>query len=193
MRGAARLAALALILAACGSEPEGVTVTEAEPDGYVAPRAPRPASAFDTVYADSGLYADPALDSLAGSPADTTASAPAAPDFRAFWPRFQAALRTGADEVAALARLGGGGVPRAQFDEVWAGALRAGPFRDGVLALSARDFRRDGAAREASVVVGYDARGRVVRQDEAVRDSALVLRFEPVEGTYRLARLAVTG
>jgi hypothetical protein len=201
MRTVALAVALGVLaLSACGSEPQGVTVTEAPPDEALAPRAPRPSAAFDTVYADSGLFADPARDSLAADSlapdsltADSAASAPAAPDFRAFWPRFQTALQTGRPEVETLALLGEGGLPRARFESVWERALADGPFRDGVLALTARDFRRVGPAREASVVVGYDAGGRIVRQDEAVRDSTLVLRFEPVEGAYRLVRLAVTG
>lgn len=186
--------ALAAALAACGSgEPQGVVVTEAEPAGVARPPAPRPGLAFDTVYADSGLFADPRLDSLRADSvaADSTrAPAPAGPDFRAFWPQFRAAAREGRAAVADLTLVGEGGVPRAQLDALHEPAFE-GLYREGVLDLTARDFRRDGPAREVAVVVGYDAAGRVVPEDEAVRETSLVLRFRPVDGAYRLVRLAV--
>ena len=185
-----RAAALALsaVLAACGGgDRGGVPVTEADPGPAVAPPRPPPRVApLDTVYADSGLYADPRLDSLRADSASGPAAAlpEAAPDFRAFWPRFQRALRAGPDSAAALARLGEGSAP---LDAL------AGPFLDRALALTARDFRRDGAARDVQIRVGYDAEGAVVPEDEALTESAVRLRFEVVEGAYRLVRLDVAG
>ena len=188
-RPALLLAALAL--AACGSDAEGITVTEAAPDGAL--RAPTPGGAadtlrrpapLDTVYADSGLYADPALDSLVA--ADTVEAPAAPPDFRAFWPRFRDAVRAG--EAAGLVAPGGAAAFEARGPVVF-----AEPFRAGVLALGARDFRREGAAREASVTVGYDRRGRVVPEDEAVREASAVLRFDVVDGAYRLVDLRTVG
>ena len=132
-------------------------MTEAAPDGAL--RAPTPGgeagpprrpAPLDTVYADSGLYADPALDSLVA--ADTVEAPAAPPDFRVFWPRFRDAVRAG--EVAALAAPGGAAAFEARGPVVF-----VEPFRAGVLALGARDFRRAGTAREASVTVGYDRAG----------------------------------
>ena len=65
-------------------------------------------------------------------------------------------------------------------------ALDDGPFREGLLALSPRDLQRDGTARVARVVVGYDAAGAVVPQDEADTDRTLALRFDVVDGAYRV-------
>lgn len=182
------LTLLALAAGACGSEPGGVTVTEAD-DGAFAPPAPRPGLAFDTVYADSGLFVGPAPDSLARPDSlAPVAPGPAAPDFRAFWPEFQRAVRDGASAVSRLASEDAG----AALDSLYRPAFD-GLFRTGVLDLTARDFRRQGAAREGTVVVGFDARGRAVPEDEAVRESTLVLRFDVVDGAYRLVRLAVTA
>lgn len=185
------VALLAVAVGACGSEPEGVTVTEAEPDGSYAPPTPRRGLAFDTVYADDGLFDDPEIDSLAADSlrADSLADAssrPAAPDFRQFWPEFQRAIREGEPAVTRLSDADAG----AALDSLYVPAFE-GLFREGVLDLTARSFRRQGSAREVSVVVGFDARGRVVPEDEAVREASLVLRFDVVDGAYRLVRLAV--
>lgn len=185
MRAAAL--ALAALLAACGGDREGVPVTEAAPVDAFPPPAPRPDAAFDTVYADSGLYADRFLDSLRADSAtagDSLAPAASGPDFRAFWPRFQRALRSRPDSVAALSRLRPGSAPAEAVE---------GPFLDRALALTARDFRRDGPARDVQIRVGYDAEGAVVREDEAVTESSVALRFEVVEGAYRLVRVDVAG
>ena len=184
------LAAALVALAACGSDAEGVAVTEAAPGPL---RAPVPAAfgdtarpaPLDTVYADSALFEDPALDSLA---VDTARAAPAAPDFRAFWPRFRAAVRAGRGGGAELATERGAEALRTLGPTVF-----ADPFLDGVLALTARDFRRDGAARAATVTVGYDRAGVVVAEDEAVREATATLRFDVVDGAYRLVDLDLTG
>lgn len=187
----AALAAALVALAACGSDAEGVAVTEAEPGALRAPvptafdDSLRPAP-LDTVYADSGLVEGPASDSLVA--ADTVRAASAPPDFRAFWPRFQAALRAGRGGPAALAAGRGAAALPALGPTVF-----ADPFLDGVLALTARDFRRDGAAREATVTVGYDRAGAVVPEDEAVREATATLRFDVVDGAYRLVDLALAG
>ena len=198
---------LGLVLAAgaCGDErPRGVRVTEAA-DAPLPPTGPRRVAPLDTVYPDPGLYADPRLDSLrqdslrrdsggaagappTGGPPRAEPSA-AAPDFGAFWPRWRDAARQGAAPAAALAVFSDA-MSRADFDAAHAVALDE-PFRAGVLALTARDFRRDGTARVASVVVGYDAGGAVVPQDEAVAEARASLRFDVVDGAYRLVSLAV--
>lgn len=203
MRRARTVLALALVVAACGDEqPRGVQVTEARDDPRP-PARPRGGLAFDSVYADSGLYADPGpdaepgLDSLRRDSLRRDALPPseaqpaAAPDFRAFWPRFRDAVRAGRQATAALTA-GTGPVSPESFGETFETALGP-PFREGVLALTPRDFRRDGTAREARVVVGYDADGQTVPQDEAVTESAVTLRFDVVEGTYRLVSLTVVG
>ncbi len=193
--------ALALVLGACGGEtPRGVEVTEAG-DSALPPPGPRRAAAVDTVYADSGLWAGPdrqrldsvrqdslRRDSLRRDPAAPSAPETPAPDFRAFWPRFRDAARAGPPSAAALAAFSDT-MPREAFDRALAVAL-AEPFRDGVLALTPRDFRRDGTAREATVVVGYDADGRVVAQDEAVAEAIVTLRFDVAGGAYRLVRFS---
>ena len=180
---------VARALAACGgNDSKGVAVTEA-PD--VAARADLRPSGLDTTYADSGLFADPRLhpDSLRADSlrrdslrADSLAQA-ARPDFRAFFPRFRAAA-----EAGTAAGLATDGVDR----DLLAAAL-APPFRAGVLALTARDFAREGTARTAVVVVGYDTEGRVVPQDEADTESAVVLRFDVVDGAYRLVAVDLAG
>ncbi len=196
MRGTLLLVLLApLALGACGGdERQGVAVTEGDPVATIVPPGPRPSAAFDTVYADSGFYADPGLDSLT---ADSLAGAsetpaPSGPDFRAFWTTFRAAVREGEDAVAALARFGVDGLARTTVDAHVAALLEA-PFRDRVLALTARDFRIRGDARDVTVTVGYDADGAIVPEDEAVTESSLLLRFEPRDGAYRLVGLDVTG
>lgn len=185
---------LALLLAACGSDAEGVAITEAEPDGALT--APRPravgpdtfSAPLDTVYADSGLYVDPSLRGLDSLDADTVAvdTVAAPPDFRAFWPRFREAVLV--EDAATLVAPGG-----AEAFEASSPVVLAAPFRERVLALTARDFRRDGTAREATVRVGYDRAGRVVAEDEAVREAAATLRFDLVDGAYRLTDLRVVG
>jgi hypothetical protein len=54
-----------------------------------------------------------------------------------------------------------------------------------VLSLSPRDFERDGTVREIRVVVGFNAEGRPVPEDEADTDSAILLRFDVIDGRYR--------
>lgn len=187
----------ALAVGGCGGgERQGVAVTEAEPVRTVVPPGPRPVPRpvpLDTVYADSGLYADPALDSLEVAPADDDSSSttvPAAPDFRTFWPAFQRAVREGEAAVAARTAVGEGGVPRERFARLYPRAFGE-PFREGILALTARDFRIRGAARDVSVTVGYDAEGAVVPEDEAVTEASVRLRFEPRDGAYRLVGLEI--
>lgn len=176
---------LALVaLAACGGEREGVAVTEAAPVGTPAPAPPRLDAPLDTIFPDSGLFADPSLDSLAADTLDADSLAASAPDFRAFWPRFRDALDAGA--VGRLAALGEGSAP---LDALTADSV----FRERALALTARDFRRDGTSRDVWVRVGFDADGNVVPEDEAVTESGLRLRFEVVDGEYRLVRLDAAG
>lgn len=191
---------LAVALAACGGErPQGIEVTEAEPTPTVRPSA-RPTAPLDTVYADSGLFVDPSLrpdslradslrrdslrlDSLARA-ADVTA-----PDFRTFWPRFRAALEDGPAAAAPFVALEDAGEPV----EATLARVLEGAFLDGALALTARDFRRDATSRTARVVVGYDADGNVVPQEEALTESSVTLRFDVLEGAYRLVGLEVAG
>ena len=187
-------AGLAVALGACGGgDRQGVTVTEAEPTAL--PTRPPPSrfrslppdsavrAPLDTIYADSALFADPALDSLRADSLET----PAAPDFRRFWPRFRDALAAGADEAAALST-----VDRARLRDLYP-TLTTPPFAEGVRALTARDFRVVGPAREAVLTVGYDAAGAVVPEDEAVTEASLTLRFDVVDGAYRLVGLDRAG
>ena len=206
MRAAVTLAAAALLVGAagCGGDsPRGVQVTEAADDARL-PDRPRQSLAFDTVYADSGRYVDPRLDSLrrdsvrADSLLAATAGAASPPEpaaqaasFQAFWPRFKDAVRAGAQPTAALARFSVD-LRREDFGATFESAFGA-PFRGPVLALTARDFRRDGTAREVTVTVGYDAEGQVVPEDEAETESSVVLRFDVVEGAYRLISVALAG
>lgn len=195
--------AVALLLAACGGEtPQPIEVTEAEP--VTIPRPARPALApLDTIYADSGLYVDPSLrlDSLRADSLrrdslrrdSLVRGAAARPDFRTFWPAFVEAVRQGPAAVAARTAFSAS-LTREEFDAmVYEHAFGADPFRAGVLALTARDFERDGTAREARVVVGYGADGEIVPQDEAETESSVGLRFEVVDGAYRLVRVAFAG
>lgn len=196
------LGALALGLAACGGDrPRTVEVTEAPPESEVTREARRP-SALDTTYADSGLFVDPRLrpDSLRADSLrrdsllqDSLARVEARrPDFRAFWPTFREAIEEGLEAASARAAFSDS-LARADFEDTWFPALAEPPFRAGVLALTARDFRREGTRRTASVTVGYDAEGRVVREDEAVTESSLILTFDVVDGAYRLVRAQIAG
>lgn len=194
--------ALALLVAGCGGgDRQSVVVTEADAP---APRAQRAGlSPLDTVYADSGLFVDPSLrlDSLRADSLrrdsvrldSLTRATPAAPDFRRFWPRFQSAVRRDRAAVAALAAFSGT-MTRDEFDEIYYdAAFRDGPFREKVLALTPRDFERDGTARRVWIVVGFDVDGEIVPEDEADTESGLELRFDVVDGAYRLVGLALAG
>lgn len=191
MRSAAVVLGVAVLAgtvlsAGCGKKTEGVAIGEAAPVGF-----PAPSGRFldgDTTYVDSS---DAAADSLAGDSsavvrADTVV---AAPDFAAFWPAVQAAVRSGRRaDLAALALVGQGGIA----PDAWPAASDAvldAPVREALSALSARDVLAEGEARVARVVVGRDAAGAAVPQDEAVTDSALRLRFETVGGPWRLVRV----
>ena len=200
------LAAAALPLAGCGGDPpRGVQVTEATDDARL-PARPRQSLASDTVYADSGRFVDPRLDSLrrdslradsllvlgdGARDAPPAEAAPQAPGFQTFWPRFRDAVRAGAEPTAAMARFSGA-LRREDFATTFESAFGA-PFRGPVLALTPRDFRRDGTAREVTVTVGYDARGEVVPEDEAETESSVTLRFDVVDGAYRLVSVALVG
>ncbi|MGB3543041.1 hypothetical protein [Rubrivirga sp.] len=187
---------VALLAAGCGGESQGVEVTEADdspPSRTVRP--PDPRAPLDTVYADSGLFVDPSLqlDSLSADSLrrdsvrqDSLAQVPVAPDFRTFWPEFRIALEDGPAAAASLAAIEGDA-------ESAIGRLLVGPFLDGALALSARDFRRAATSRMATVIVGYDADGTAVPQENALTESAVTLRFDVLEGEYRLVGLEVAG
>ena len=163
-----------------GPPTTGVAVTEAPPVGAARPR-PRRYAEGDTVYADAAFADSLRADSLAGRPlpparlaAPRTRRPRPTPDFRAFWTAFRAAVRAGRRAaVAARATRRRRTTSAAVLDE---------PFRAPLLALDATALRRDGDARVATLVVGYDAEGRVVPQDEADTDAALVLRFETRRG-----------
>ncbi|WP_420457199.1 hypothetical protein [Rubrivirga sp.] len=186
----------------CGGDAsKGVEVTEAPAESERGPSARR-AAPFDSVYADSGLFSDPRFrpdsvradslrrDSVAKDSARLAEGA--RPDFRTAWPAFRAAVRQGRAAVRAQAAFSDA-FPEADFPDLYGAAFAEGPFRDGVLALTARDFRRDGTARQATVTVGYDASGAVVPEDEAVTESSVVLRFDVVDGAYRLVRVVRAG
>ncbi|MAQ92298.1 MAG: hypothetical protein CMM84_02025 [Rhodothermaceae bacterium] len=200
----ALLVLAALLLGGCGGDkPQGIEVTEAPADSELLPGARRGAP-LDTVYADSGLFSDPRLhpdslradslrrDSLARDSALQAAAAPVAPDFRTAFPAFLAAVREGRSAVRARTAFSDA-LPEADFPMLYDAAFGEGPFRDGILALTARDFRREGTARVATVTVGYDGDGNVVREDEALTESAVILTFDVVEGTYRLVRIDLAG
>ena len=180
-RTAASLAFLAL-LGACKGAPSGVAVTEAPPVGF--PAAPGRYTEGDTTFAGSAFTLSDSLaaDSLARPPAP---AADSTPDFEAFWADFRAAVRSGRRaNVEALVA--------GDQTEALAAALGE-PFRTPLLALAPRDLARVGAARVATVVVGFDAEGRVVPEDEADTDSAVVLRFEVVGAAWRLVRADLAG
>lgn len=195
---------LTIALAGCKGRTGGVAVTEAPPVGF--PGASGRYTEGDTVYAAFGdsLAADSLLaDSLAADSTVRTAEAApdSTPDFRPFWAAFRAAVRSGRRPgVAALARIGPGGIAPAAWPA--AAALLDEPFRTPLLALDAEALTREpapagGDARVATVVVGFDAAGAVVPQDEADTDAAVVLRFEIVAveagPAWRLVRVDTAG
>ena len=168
-------------LVGCGEDKPTVAVTEADP---VAERRPR-------VDADTSALATPdsmLADSLRADTVDV-AAAPAAvappQQFDPFWTAFQAAVRTGnVNAVAQYAKIGEGGIGLVDVDQAYIKAFTE-PFKSSVLALSPRDFERDGTAREIRVVVGFGPDGRVVPEDEADTDEGIRLRFDVVNGRYR--------
>lgn len=170
---AAFVCAAALLVAGCGQRAPGVPVGQAEAPGRIPSASPlvpldSALAAADSLRADSLLVAAP--DSL---------DAPLAPlDFAAAWAEFRSAAVAG--RAGALAR---------PDDRDALEAALEPPFRERVLALTPRDFVRDGTRRTATVRVGFDAAGRVVPEDEAVRDAAVTLAFDVVEGAYRLVAL----
>ncbi len=211
---------MALALGCGGDKPTGIEVTEAADDARL-PSRPRVAP-LDTVYADLGVFADSVAgldalradslrrdslradslrrdslradslrqDSLRRDSVTRAEPAAAAPDFRTFWPRFQTAFRAGLEPTLALAQLSAD-LSRRDVEAAVEAASGA-PFRAGVRALSPRDFRRDGTARQATVTVGYDRDGAIVPQDEAVTEAALTLSFDVVEGGYRLVAVSLS-
>lgn len=170
-----------LVLGACGGEPSGVTVGEAPPVVLAPPPSRTPVAARDTVYADTLQVSG--SDSAAVA-ADTLAVRPE-PDEAL--EALQRAVRDG--RRSALTTLAPD-VPATDLDLLWV-LVESGPFRDGLLALAPRDLRRDGSARTARVVVGYDAAGQIVPQDEAETDRALAVRFDAVDGVYRIVGVDV--
>jgi len=169
-----------LALGGCGDDKPSVTITEADP---VAERRSLTAdtsalAASDSTLADSALVAD----SVEVAPADSVL---APPDFAPFWTGFQAAVRSGnVDAVTRYAKIGEVGLGLVDVDRAYITAFTE-PFKTAVLSLSPRDFERAETAREVRVVVGFDADGRVVPEDEADTDSAIQLRFDVVDGRYR--------
>ncbi len=196
------VAVLATAVCGCGGDaPQGVQVTEAPTESERVPSLRRPVP-LDTVYADSGLFSVSRLrlDSLRADSLrrDSVArdsvrqETVARPDFRTAWPAFLAAVRQGRAAVRPLAAFSDA-FREDDFPTLYEAALADGPFRAGVLALTPRDFRRDGTTRQATVTVGYDASGSVVPEDEAVTEASVVLRFDVVDGAYRLVRIALAG
>ena len=195
MRAALLLAALAA--SACGGDSaRSVEVTEAPADAFTGrpPTAPPDTSVLDLVRLDSLRRDSLRADSLrADSVRQSEPVSPAAPDFRAFWPRFQAAVREGRPAVARLAAFSDG-LERSAFDgHLFEAVFGSEPFRSRVLALGPRAFERDGTRRAVTVLVGYDTDGEVVPEDEAETESAVTLAFDVVDGAYRLVALRLAG
>ncbi|HEX8298273.1 MAG TPA: hypothetical protein VF594_03860 [Rubricoccaceae bacterium] len=203
MRSRSRLGAVLTLsvllgLAGCKGRGGGVAVTEAPPVGF--PSAAERYAEGDTVYAAyaDSLAADSlAADSLAAASTPRVAAADSTPDFRPFWAAFRAAVRSGRrPAVTALTRVGPGGIAPAAWPSA-SGAFLDEPFRTPLLALDANALAREGDARVATVVVGFDAEGAVVPEDEADTDSAVVLRFEIVAdaagAAWRLVRVDTAG
>lgn len=165
------------LVAGCGDREPGVVVTEADP---VADRAPVPVDTFELADPDTALVDTVRADTVAV--ADPVAPPPS---FDAFWPEFQASVRSGnVGAVTRYAWTGEGGLEAVNLDSAYITAFTE-PFKSAVLALTPRDFRREGTARSVRVVVGFDGAGRVVPEDEADTDRAIRLRFDAVDGRYR--------
>ena len=184
---AAAAAALTLVAVACGSEaPQEIPV--AVPPSPEALDAPAP---FDYLLPDSLAADSLATDSLMADTSvvaeDTLATAEPQP-FDAYLAEFQEAARRG-DRTAAQALAADGVLDGRVYDQV----LGDADFRDGILAASPRDARRDGTKRTLSVVVGYGADGESVALDEADTESGVILTFDRVDGLYRLLRVDFAG
>jgi len=178
---AARALAILLVVAGCRERPAGVPVGQADD---TPPPAPWRSQALDTVYADSlPLFPVDSLLADSAAAADTLAVA-RTPTPTAAWEAVRAAVRSERRAAWDAATDGAPGAADAFADAT-------GDFRDGLLALDARDLIADGDAREARVTVGYDAAGRVVPQDEAETDRVLRLRLDIVAGAYRVVRVTV--
>ncbi|MEL6614433.1 MAG: hypothetical protein AAFQ43_01770 [Bacteroidota bacterium] len=182
---------LALVLAVlvatgCGGDSAQTEAGPALPPAP--PDLPDVSDLDDADFASDLDSLDLVVDSLV---ADTLASgepeadpAPAAPSFEPFLREFKVALQTG--RVADLAAKG---LPAADLAAVADDA----DFRPRILSAGADRYRRYGTRREAYLVVGYDADGAVVPEDEAVTESALGLVFDVVDGEYRLVRVERAG
>ena len=170
---------LGVLVAGCGEREPGVVVTEADP---VAERAPVPVDTAARVDPDTTQ-----LDTVLVDPGETVTpdTAAAAPSFDVFWPQFQASVRSGnVSAVTGYAWTGEGGLGAVDLDGAYITAFTE-PFKTAVLALTPRDFRREGTARSVRVVVGFDGEGRVVPEDEADTDRSIRLRFDAVGDRYR--------
>lgn len=174
----AAVVAVALVATGCRRERPGVPVGQADDTPYVLPSLD--AFAADTLAAGDSLALRPP-DSLAADSVRADAPADVAPA----WAAVQAAVRTRRED--AWRALAGDGADAARAWEWLAAETPAGEaFRAGLLALSPRELARDGTARTARVVVGFDAAGRVVPQDEAETDRTLAVRLDVAGGAYRV-------
>ncbi len=173
------VALVGFVIAGCGDDKPSVTITEADP---VAERRSVTADTSALAPPDSILADSLVADTVSIAPVDTVI---APPDFGPFWTAFQASIRSGnVNAVTRFATLGEDGVGLANVDQAYIKAF-TGPFKNAVLSLSPRDFERDETAREIRVVVGFNAEGRVVPEDEADTDEGIRLRFDVVNGRYR--------
>lgn len=183
MRHLALMAAV-LLAAGCGGESAQTEAGPALPPAP--PDLPDVGDLDDAAFASDLDSLDLAPDSTA---ADTLASseadpAPAAPSFEPFLREFKVALQNGRARDLAASGLSA---------EDLAAVADDAAFRQRVLAAGPDRYRRYGTRRETYLVVGYDADGAIVPEDEAVTESAVGLIFDVVEGEYRLVRIERAG
>ena len=186
MRPPLWIAALPLVaLSACGGESAQDTSTVALPPEP--PSFPEPDAFDDDDFEDLAATPDTSVtaDTLATSP-EASGDATPAPTFEPFLREFKVALQEGgARRYAAIGS-------SLTADDL--AALTADPaFQQKVLAAGPDRYRRYGNRRETYVVVGFDADGNIVPEDEAVTESGLGLVFDIVDGAYRLVRIERAG
>lgn len=200
-----------LLAAGCGRSETTIVVPEAAPTDTPPVTGVRPDTLiFDDeadpdapVASDDGMFTplpgEPMLPSAPGAPgAPAAPGQPATPGtpvaaepFEAFLNRFKAAVRARDREALAAMVVFSDNLTRDEFDTYFE-PIFAGPFAARMLALTPRDFVRQGDARTITVRAGFDADGNPVPEDEAVSESSARLRFLPgPDGRYRLVDLDV--
>ncbi|WP_143536898.1 hypothetical protein [Rubricoccus marinus] len=171
--------AVALLASGCGGENAQQPAAPALPPAPPSIPDVGDLDDFDDAFEDADSLGTPEADSL-----EATALPDPGPSFAPFLTEFKVALQKGTAR-----RLAAPGLSAQDF----AAVAEDDAVRQHVLAAGVERYRREGTRREVYVVVGYDAEGNVVPEDEAITESAVGLTFDVVDGAYRLVRIERAG